>query len=141
MQFGQLWGAVYLCDYAAQLPFRRSINRILVRGESVHQLERVIHTGPIRSDRGRRRDEKVLISGALTLLTNAVIAYNTWKLHQVLERRRAAGRPVPSDAILAHIAPIGFRHINFHGVYRFPLERYLDRLLPSVPNQPLVIGT
>jgi TnpA family transposase len=140
-QFGQLWGAAYLCDYAAQLPFRRSINRILVRGESVHQLERVIHTGPIRSDRGRRRDEKVLISGALTLLTNAVIAYNTWKLHQVLERRRAAGRPVPSDAILAHIAPIGFRHINFHGVYRFPLERYLDRLLPSVPNQPLVIGT
>ena len=95
----------------------------------------------LRSDRGRRRDEKVLISGALTLLTNAVIAYNTWKLHQVLERRRAAGRPVPSDAILAHIAPIGFRHINFHGVYRFPLERYLDRLLPSVPNQPLVIGT
>src|ERR1019366_640013 len=93
------------------------------------------------SDRGRRRDEKVLISGALTLLTNAVIAYNTWKFHQVLERRRAAGRPVPSDVILAHIAPIGFRHINFHGVYRFSLERYLDRLLPSVPNQPLVIGT
>jgi TnpA family transposase len=69
-QFGQLWGAVYLCDYVAQEPFRRSINRILVRGESVHQLERVIHTGPIRSDRGRRREEKILISGALTLLTN-----------------------------------------------------------------------
>lgn len=41
-QFGQLWGTVYLCDYAAQPPFRRSINRILGRGESVHQLERVI---------------------------------------------------------------------------------------------------
>jgi hypothetical protein len=27
-----------------------------------------------------------MISGALTLLTNTVIAYNTWKLHQVLER-------------------------------------------------------
>jgi len=72
-----------------------------------------------------------MISGALTLLTNAVIAYNTWKLHQVLERRRSGGRSVPPPEILAHIAPIGFRHINFHGVYRFPLERYLDRLLPS----------
>jgi hypothetical protein len=41
-------------------------------GESVHQLERVIHTGPIRSGRGRRREVKILISGALTLLTNAV---------------------------------------------------------------------
>jgi len=139
-QFGQLWGTVYLCDYAAQEPFRRSIHRILVRGESVHQLERVIHTGPIRSDRGRRRDEKILISAALTLLTNAVIAYNTWKLHQALERRRAVGRAVPSDEILAHIAPIGFRHINFHGVYRFPLDRYLSRLLPSAPHQAAAVG-
>ncbi|HVB79831.1 MAG TPA: Tn3 family transposase [Candidatus Binataceae bacterium] len=139
-QFGQLWGAVYHCDYAAQEPFRRNIHRILVRGESVHQLERVIHTGPIRSDRGRRREERVLISGALTLLTNAVIAYNTWKLHRALERRRAAGRDVPSDAIIAHIAPIGFWHINFHGVYRFPLERYLDRLMPSSPPQFVAVG-
>jgi len=130
-QLGQLLGAVYVADYAAQPPFRRSVNRLLVRGESVHQLERVIHAGPIRYDRGRRRDERVMISGALTLLTNAVIAYNTWKLHQVLERRRSGGRSVPPPEILAHIAPIGFRHINFHGVYRFPLERYLDRLLPS----------
>jgi hypothetical protein len=76
-----------------------------------------------------------MISGALTLLTNAVITYNTWKLHQVLERRKACGRPVPSDEILAHIAPIAFRHINFHGTYRFPPERYLDRLLPSALAQ------
>jgi TnpA family transposase len=139
-QFGQLWGTVYLCDYAAQESFRRNIHRILVRGESVHQLERVIHTGPIRSDRGRRREEKILISGALTLLTNAVIAYNTWKLHRVVERRRAAGRDVPSDAILAHIAPIAFRHINFHGIYRFSLERYLDRLMPSSPPRSAAVG-
>ena len=45
-QWGQWWDSVYLCDYAAQPPFRRSVNRILVRGESVHQLERVIHDGP-----------------------------------------------------------------------------------------------
>jgi hypothetical protein len=31
-----------------------------------------------------------MISGALTLLTNAVIAYNTWKLHQ---RWSAAEKP------------------------------------------------
>ena len=140
-QFGQLWDAVYLCDYAAQPSFRRTVNRLLVRGESVHQLERVIHAGPIRYDRGRRRDEKIMISGALTLLTNAVIAYNTWKLHQVIERCKQAGQSVPSDAILAHIAPIAFRHINFQGIYRFPLERYLDRLLPSAPSQLIAVGT
>lgn len=69
-----------------------------------------------------------------------MIAYNTWKLHQVVELRRAAGKPVPADDILAHISPIGFRHINFHGVYRFPLARYLDRLMPSAVSPPLVVG-
>ena len=34
-----------------------------------------------------------MISRALTLLTNAVIAYNTWKLNRVLERSREAGPP------------------------------------------------
>jgi TnpA family transposase len=128
---GRLWTTVYLCDYAAQPPFRRTINRLLVRGESVHELERVIHYGPIRADRGRRRDELVLISGALTLLTNAVIAFNTWKLNEALEKRKASGRPLPPDTILAHVAPNAYSHINFRGIYRFPLEQYLDRLLPS----------
>ena len=106
----------------------------------MHQLEQVIHTGPIRSDRGRRRDEKVLICGTLTLLTNAVIAYNTWKVDRAIQRRRAAGHQVPSDAILTHIAPIGFRHINFHGVYRCPSERYLNRLMPAAPTQSVAAG-
>jgi hypothetical protein len=64
---------------------------------------------------------------------------NTWKLHQVLERSREAGKPVPSDEVLAHIVPIAFRHIDFQGIYRFPLDRYLDRLVPSVP-QKVVAG-
>jgi TnpA family transposase len=139
LQLGQLWTSVHVCDYAAQPPFRRAVNRLLVRGESVHQLERAIHYGPIRADRGRRRDELVLISGALTLLTNAVIAYNTWKLNEVLEKRRAKGRALPSDHILAHTAPIASSHINFRGVYRFPIEQYLDRLLPAAANLPKIV--
>ena len=75
-----------------------------------------------------------------TLLTNAVIAYNTWKLDEHLEARRRAGRSLPSDEILAHIAPIAFGHINFRGIYRFPLERYVDRLVPSMPAAQKAVG-
>jgi hypothetical protein len=42
-----------------------------------------------------------------------------------------AGRRLPDDKILAHIAPVAFGHINVRGIYRFPLERYVDRLFPS----------
>jgi len=58
----------------------------------------------------------------------------------VLERSREAGQPVPTDEMLAHIAPIAVRHINFQGVYRFPLERSLDRLLPSMPSGKMAAG-
>ena len=113
---------------------------LLVRGESVHQLQRANHYGPIRADRGPRREELALVSGALTLLTNAVVAYNTWKLNEVVEARRKAGRAVPPDDILAHIAPIAFGPINFRGIYRFPLDRYVDRLVPSMPVVRKAIG-
>lgn len=103
-------------------------------------MQRAIHCGPIRAHRGRRRDELATISGALTLLTNAVVAYNTWKLDEHLEARRRAGKSVPSDEILSHIAPIAFGHINFRGIYRFPLERYVDRLVPSMPAARTAVG-
>jgi hypothetical protein len=73
-----------------------------------------------------------MISGALTLLTNAVITYNTWKLHQVLERRKACGRPVPSDEILAHIAPIAFRHINFRALARSASVSEFHHSMPAI---------
>ncbi|MGO9594371.1 MAG: Tn3 family transposase [Steroidobacteraceae bacterium] len=53
-QLCQVWGAVYLADDAAQPEFRRSVNRLLVRGESVHQLERVIDLRRAHIARQRR---------------------------------------------------------------------------------------
>jgi hypothetical protein len=32
---------------------------------------------------------------------------------------------------LRSIGPVGHRHINFRGTYRFPVERYADRLVAS----------
>ena len=58
-------------------------------------------------------------------------------------------RPSSDDALPASLFPlmtfslthlsIGFRHINFHGIYQFPLERYIDRLMPSIVSQPLAV--
>jgi hypothetical protein len=117
------------------LPFRRGGSRSLARGESVHWLACIINNGPIRHDRGRRRDERIMICGALTWLRNAVLAYNAWKPHQVLERRKADGGRAPPDEILTHIASVAFRHINFHDVDRLPLERHGDRSLPCAPGR------
>jgi hypothetical protein len=38
-----------------------------------------------------------------------------------------------------HIGPVGHRHINFRGTYRFPIDRYAARLIAiSRLDQPIV---
>jgi Tn3 transposase DDE domain len=80
-----------------------------------------------------RREALTLMSGALSLLANAVIAYDTWKLDEHIQAWELSGRTMPSPDILAHIAPVAFGHINFGRVYRFPIERHAGRLVPSMP--------
>ncbi len=56
---------------------------------------------------------------------------STWKLQEVIDRRQRPGRAVPSDTILAHVAPVAFSQINFRAIYRFPIDQYLDQIPPS----------
>jgi TnpA family transposase len=88
----------FLCDYFSKPEFRREMHALLDRGESVHQLQRAVHQGRIGTQRGRRRDELWAISGAHTLLTNAIIAWNTMKMQQVVDDWKARRHPIDVDA-------------------------------------------
>jgi TnpA family transposase len=127
---GQLLRTIYLCDYFTLPDFRRGIHRILDRGESVHALQRMIHSGSIPVSRGRDPAELGVISGALTLVTNAVMTWNATRLQRAVEAESAMGESrAVSVAALSHIGPVAYAHINFRGTYRFPVERYAARLI------------
>jgi hypothetical protein len=64
---------------------------LLNRGESVHQLQRAVYSGKVAPERGRRRDEMKAISGSHALLTNIVLAWNTARMHEVVERLKRDG--------------------------------------------------
>ena len=53
---------------------------LLNQGEAVHSLQRAIHNGMITAKQGRTTEELGTISGALTLLANIVMAWNTHHL-------------------------------------------------------------
>ncbi len=127
---GQLLRTIYLCDYFTLPDFRRGIHRILDRGESVHALQRIIHYGAIPVARGRDPVELGVISGALTLVTNAVMMWNATRLQKAVDAEVSLGTArVASIDALSHIGPVAYAHINFRGTYRFPVERYAARLL------------
>jgi TnpA family transposase len=125
---GRLLRSVFLCDYVTIDDFRREIHTLLSRGESVHQLQRAVHTGKVPTDRGRRRDEMKVISGAHALLTNIVLAWNTNRMNEVVERLRKDGMKI-DDAWLRRMGPGHFGHINFRGVFSFGIDKYSQALI------------
>ncbi|MCA8199280.1 Tn3 family transposase [Burkholderia vietnamiensis] len=133
-QLGKLLRTLFLCDYFSNVAFRRELHTLLNRGESVHQLQRAIYTGRVASERGRRRDEMVAISGSLTLLTNLVIAWNTQRMQATVDGWRRKGRPV-DDEWLRRMGPAHFAHVNFRGTLSFPIDQYSDVLLEAAPWQ------
>jgi hypothetical protein len=104
---------------------------VLERGESVHALQRQICTQPLPAKRGRRTEQLIVTSGALTLLTNCVMAWNTQRLQRAVERESQRTAPRYSIDALQSVGPVGHRHINFRGTFRFPVERYAERLVAS----------
>jgi TnpA family transposase len=129
---GQLLRTVYLCDYFTLPDFRRSVYRVLERGESVHALQRQICARALPAKRGRRAEELIATSGALTLVTNCVMAWNTMRLQRAVDRE--TGTTTPARACinaLKSIGPVGHSHINFRGTFRFPVDRNAERLVPK----------
>ena len=124
---GKLLRTIYLCDLLSNPGFRRELQRVLNQGESMHELQRAIYNGPIRARHGRSREELAAISGALTLLTNVVMAWNTARMQRFVDARWG---PRGSPA-LTRIAPVAFGHINMRGTFNFSLGALRDRLIDT----------
>ena len=100
---------------------------MLNRGESVHTLQRAIHSGEIPHDRGRRPEEMIAISGSLALLTNLVIGWTALRTEAAITALNANGATMTQE-IVRHISPIHYGNINFRGTFKFPVKDYLLEL-------------
>jgi len=127
---GKLLRTIYLCDYYTLPDFRHEIYRTLERGESVHALQRAIHIGTIPVRRGRDLAEFGVVSGALALMTNIVMAFNAGQLQKSVDAEVAKGTQL-SECIkaLEHVGPVAYGHINFRGTYAFAIDRYAARII------------
>jgi TnpA family transposase len=124
VHLGRLMRSLYLCDFLLSEDLRRAVNRILVHGESVHQLQRAIYTGTYSKPRGQHVPELHAASGALTLMTNLCLAWTANKMQDTLLGEH--GQTLSEDELrwLAQVSPARFSNINFRGVFTFPVEQY-----------------
>ena len=126
--FRRLMRTQFLCEYFTDMKFRDSIRRVLNRGESIHQLQRSIRPYAIAAKRGRSLEEQWAISGSLSSLSNLVMAWNTQKLQELVDKPDRHNPVIGMDDI-SLVDPVATSHINFRGVLNFPIEEFSEPIL------------
>ncbi len=128
---GRLLRTIFLADYFVNPAFRRELLRVLNRGEATNALKRLIYTGRVASYQAKSGDEMQAVADALSLLANIVMAWNTAKMQAIFDRwaQRRSGAIPPE--LIARCAPTRTEGLNMRGIFRFPIELYLEQLLPS----------
>ncbi|MDF7600408.1 Tn3 family transposase, partial [Escherichia coli] len=90
------------------------------RGEGRHAVARAICYGQRGEIRKRYREGQEDQLGALGLVTNAVVLWNTLYMQEALSHLRKSGE-TPEEEHLARLSPLIHGHINMLGHYTFSL--------------------
>jgi hypothetical protein len=61
-------------------------------------------------------------------------------MQQVFDHWAQRGGGVVPPETIGHIAPTRTERINLRGVFRFPVERYADKILPSTGAKRTMAG-
>ena len=115
-EIGRIERTLYTLDWLEQAPLRRQATAELNKGESRNALARAVCFHRLGRLRDRTAELQQHRASGLTLVTAAIVLWNTVYLGRALDALRRRGEIVP-DALLAHIAPLGWQHINLTGDY------------------------
>lgn len=125
-EYGRLVKTNFILRYLNSEDYRRRINTQLNKGEKLHDLRRFLffaHQGLIRHS----QDEDLANqSSCLTLVTNAVVTWNTVYMQAAIEQLKAEGVNI-DEKDLAHLAPARYEHINPYGRYQFDVAKTFSR--------------
>jgi TnpA family transposase len=113
--------------------YRRRVRRQLNQSESRHAMARAVFFGQRGQLRRSYREGQEDQLGALGLLLNAIVLWNTRYLHSALLHLERQGYRLDPDDV-AHLTPLSYGHINVVGHYRFELTSPPDGALRSLPK-------
>ncbi len=119
-ELGRVEKTLYLLAYVQDEAYRRRILVQLNRGEGRHAVARAVFHGKKGELRQRYREGMEDQLGALGLVVNALVLWNTRYLQHALERwQQTEGVLNPDD--VARLSPLLHEHVNMLGRYDFSL--------------------
>ena len=123
---GRIPRTLYMLSYIDDENYRRRILTQLNRGEGRHSVARAVFHGQRGELRQRYREGQEDQLGALGLVVNAIVLWNTIYIEAALNQMRAEGQEVLSTDV-ARLSPLLYKHINFQGRYSFALAESVAR--------------
>ncbi len=126
IEAGRINKTIYLLNYMHDEDYRRRILTQLNRGEGRHTVARSICYGQRGEIRKRYREGQEDQLGALGLVINAVVLWNTIYIQAALEHLKSIGEVVLEEDE-ARLSPLSYGHVNMLGHYSFTLAEQVTQ--------------
>jgi TnpA family transposase len=113
---GQALKTLYLLRYLHDDQLRGRVQLQLNRGEGRHQLARHLFFANHGAFQTGDYEEMMNKASCLSLLSNAVVVWNTVQMTRIIDQLRASGEIITESA-LARVSPLAFSHVIPNGTY------------------------
>jgi TnpA family transposase len=117
-ELGRIPKTLHLLNFVDDESYRRNTLTQLNRGEGRHRLGRTVFHGQRGELRQRYREGQEDQLGALGLVLNALILWNTRYMDAAISDLRARGKEIKPEDV-ARLSPLGNKHFNVLGRYHF----------------------
>jgi TnpA family transposase len=115
---GRVVKTIYILKYLNEEDLRHRVQLQLNRGEHRHSLARWIFFADQGEFRTGDYAEIMNKASCLSLVSNAILVWNTIQIAKIVDALRQAGTLI-TDTDLAHISPLMHRHVIPNGTYHF----------------------
>ncbi|MCD0168206.1 MULTISPECIES: Tn3 family transposase [unclassified Deinococcus] len=119
-EFGRIEKTLFLLNYVGDEAYRRRILRQINRGEQRHGVGRAVFHGRKGELRQKYREGMEDQLGALGLVVNAIVLWNTRYMGVALDDLRQAGK-IEDERDISRLTPLLHGHIRMLGTYEFKL--------------------
>jgi len=113
---GRIERTLFTLQWLSDPDLRQRSHAGLNKGEASNSLRRAVFFHRQGEIRDRTFENQSFRASGLSLITAAIVHWNTIYLDRAVGQLRAQGATV-SDDLLAHVAPLGWEHIALTGDY------------------------
>jgi len=113
---GRIIKTQYILRYLTDRDLRQTVQLQLNKGEYRHKLPRRIFFADQGEFTTGDYEEIMNKASCLSLVSNAILYWNTLKITEIVDDLRAQGEDIDKDT-LAHISLLPFRHVVPNGMY------------------------